>query len=221
MNSSFIILGIYGIDILILAYLATMGWKAMGFGLVTNLVLVTITAQKQIVFFGLESNFGCFPYAAVTFAISVCADRHGIVGCMRLLNAAFFSLLLTLVTTNLLLYLPIIEGNDAIHNALAVIFKTSLQIGFASFLAFYSAQSLNVVLINRLHLPQIIKKPIASTITQFVDSLFFFQIAFFGIWEEPTIILAAFSGFLIKSILNILDTPAYLFASRFHRSETL
>lgn len=220
MDYNTLILGsIFFADLSILVFLSRYGAKAVGFSVVMNMLLVSVLAQKEIVIFGLHNNLGVIPYAVATTSISLCAVKHGLTGCVKLINATFACLLLFLVVVGLSTLLPSMQGNESITGALKLLFSPAPQIAFASFIAFYSSQTVNCVIIERLHLPLYVRKIFANTVAQGIDSILFYQIAMVGLIPQEKIFLFIVGGVISKSILNIIDIPFFVLALRWHKEE--
>lgn len=210
------ILLIYALDLLFITFLSRFGWKALGFAAITNMILIGgVFSQKEIVFLGFQSNLGNVFYAATMFTISLCAAKQGVMGCLRLINAVAIAFVLFILMALCAVYLPTAPGNELVAVQLSALFRPVPQIMFASFISFYISQTINITLMERMDFSLWLRKPISNVIAQFADSAFFFTIAFYGIWSYDKILIAMMSGFVIKSILNIIDTPIWMLTHSF------
>jgi queuosine precursor transporter len=183
------------------------------------IVIATPAALKEVSFFGLVSNATNLCYAAVFFGMSLIATRaEGVKDAMTTVHAVFLTLVAFILVRLALAGLPIIPGNEGVGELLNRVSTTNVQVMVASFLAFYISNSINIAVImgkkfcGGLSLWK--RKLIGNLSGQLADSAVFFPVAFYGVLSGATIVQFAISGFLIKAVLNTLDTPAFLLAEK-------
>lgn len=100
------------------------------------------------------------------------------------------------------------EGQEAY----ALIFSQVPRIVFASLIAFFTGEMINAYVMARMKIwtkgKHLWTRTIGSTVVgQGMDSLIFYPIAFYGIWENDIILTVMVSNFLIKVLWEAVLTP--------------
>lgn len=194
-------------NILIISALETLGlWYAtrgsdhhrISTFVAVNMMLVVLFSQKLFVLFGLTTNVANIFYATVVLAQVLTLYKYGQEAALHTIRLTLFAVLSMLLLSSALAAFPVVQGDEGISAAVSLITNTSLYVVFASLFAFVIAQA---VLVRLLDTFSYTKAAIAVTVTQLVDSLVFFPIAFYNtpISELYTI---AVSGFLFKVIIT-------------------
>jgi queuosine precursor transporter len=180
--------------------------------IVIFLILISISGGKIVEFFGFETNTGNIFYAAIFLATYFLIERYskqegyrsvwvGFVGII------FFSVLLQLVVA--------LEGSTVTSNlnaALALAFAPASRLALASLCGYILAQTLNVYTYIRL------KEhwgdrylwacaTISNTLSQALDSIVFFGVAFWGVVPPENIGEIILMGFVIKIVFVMLAAP--------------
>lgn len=96
-------------------------------------------------------------------------------------------------------------------------FVSEPSIAIASISAFFVSQHIDVYLFFYIkrRLPKLwwLRNNASTIIAQFVDTIIFFNIAFFFEWTFKEIMFSALLDFCVKIFLSVIDTPFfYLFA---------
>ena len=181
---------IYAVDLLLLLILCR-----REHGLITlavmNMLAVAAFGEYPVHFLGYTTNAGNPFYAMVMLIVSLEARAYQDNG--RLFNACN------------LIFIAL-----AFRLACGFYFQPGQNVNLisASFVAFYLSQFVNFQLLKAKFGMGAVKI-IANVIAQAVDSIFFFSIFMLGVpewkWQDAMV-----GGFLLKALLNILDTPIYL-----------
>ncbi len=212
--NSLITLSVYHLlSIFFLCLLCRIGWKALGFGVLANMIMIPVVAQKQVEIFGYITNLGIVPYANVIFGVTILAMKYDMRGVLRMVTATYIGLLSFLVFGKLYADLPILYGNEQYSAVLLRVFENIGQISVATLLAFYAASITNTVIMHRFMRPPWVLKIWANTAAQAVDSIVFGLVAFLGALSLRDILVSALVGFLFKAYLNVIDTPLLSFAT--------
>ena len=199
-------MALYAIDIMFIAGLYRLNKNAVLVGAAINMALISVFAQRQLEFFGLQSNVGNVFYAAVIFAFSLMAyNKDDFMGKM---HAIFGSMLLFTLMGQVISYLPV--HNQLVADALGLITGTTVRIATASFMAFYLANGVNYMIINLDRFNLASRKVAANWAAQLIDSAIFFPVAFIGILPLNVVASFTVSGFIIKIFLNTIDTPVFM-----------
>ena len=103
--------------------------------------------------------------------------------------------------------------NDILQPALDVVFGNTWRIVVASILAFWVGDFVNAYVLARMKVwmagRHLWMRTIGSTILgQGVDSLVFYPVAFFGIWDHGVLLTVLAFNFTFKVGIEVLMTPA-------------
>ena len=209
-NELLFIISIFA-DIFFISLVARRGVDWLFGTIILNLVLIAIFGAKLISVFDLTTNAGNVFYACVFFATYLILERQGKKGGLRIIWMGsgfiiFFALLSQLSTQ-----LHGLSLSSSANEALAALFSFSLRITFASVLAYVFAQYVNVSIYEWLKARVIgkslwVRSNVANIVSQLVDSLLFFTIAFPEL-PGPLLVQTILVGWLVKAVIVSLGTP--------------
>ena len=115
--------------------------------------------------------------------------------------------------------------NETLQPALVTVFGTTWRVVIGSMVAFWVGDFINAYIMAKLKIvtagKHLWSRTISSTIFgQAADSLIFYPIAFYGIWDSETLLKIILFNFSFKVLIEILMTPAtYLVVNRLKRTE--
>jgi len=115
--------------------------------------------------------------------------------------------------------------NKTLQPALEVVFGSTWRIVAGSILAFWVGDFLNAYTLAKMKIWTkgrfLWTRTIGSTaVGQFADSLIFYPLAFYGIWETSTMVQVVLFNFLFKVSVEVLWTPlTYLIVNTLKRAE--
>jgi uncharacterized integral membrane protein (TIGR00697 family) len=191
---------------------------------VVNLMLVAIFGAKLISVFGGVTNAGNIFYVAAGTAVAIVTEHHGRKEGYRLILAGFGSMLGFLVLSQLAIQFSGIPEVEAISGAMNSIFHLVPRVALASLVAYAISQYLNVTIFDRLHtIPGLEflwrRTLIAGSLSQLVDSILFFTIAFAGLYSPAVFFEIMLVGFLVKLVVVVCSVP-FLYGSYLIESVT-
>ncbi|MES3006025.1 MAG: queuosine precursor transporter [Patescibacteria group bacterium] len=178
---------------------------------IVNLMLVAIFGAKLVVVFGLTTNAGNVFYACVFLATHFLLERHGKqMGLKTIWYGASFMIFFALMSQFATQFTGI-SLSDGANNAILTLFSFSLRITFASILAYIFAQCVNVLIYEWLKEKARgkflwLRINGSNIISQLVDSMLFFSIAFFDL-PGPILVQAILVGWFIKTLVVSMGTP--------------
>ena len=110
--------------------------------------------------------------------------------------------------------------NDLLQPALEIVFGNTWRIVVASIVAFWVGDFVNAYILARMKVRMqgrhLWMRTIGSTIVgQGVDSLLFYPIAFYGIWDNSTLFYVLAFNWCFKVAVEVLMTPATYLAVGF------
>lgn len=174
------------------------------------LVLANVLASRigQIGIFSVAGN----PLAYVTCFLfcDIMNEKYGEVEARKLVNTGFIvsiGYLLLLYSTYL------IPANDvSFDQSFKTVFNNSYRFIVASLSAYLISNHIDIKIFSYFRNKgkgKVSRKVASTLIGQFADSLVFALIAFIGVLDIKTIIVVILSEYLIKTIINLLETPVY------------
>lgn len=178
--------------------------------IVTNLLLVTVFAGKVVSVFGFATTVAGPFYAAIFLATDALTEKWGEKAGYRSVWIGFCSLGVFVLLGQLSLFIEPVEFSQNLHDSMKSVFDTSLRIFIASIIGYVVSQNLDVWLFHKIS--EVtggkflwLRNNLSTIVSQFVDSILFFSIAFYGVlpnWFEVAIV-----GYVAKLLIALLDTP--------------
>ena len=146
----------------------------------------------------------------------VLTEVYGYARARKVIWAGFVAMIFATVMTQTILSLPPSSSepfNDILQPALDVVFGNTWRIVVASILAFWVGDFVNAYVLARMKVwmagRHLWMRTIGSTILgQGVDSLVFYPVAFFGIWDHGVLLTVLAFNFTFKVGIEVLMTPA-------------
>ncbi len=184
------------------------------------IIIATVTiycvAGKLFDFYGITANATAATYAGIFLATDMLTETYGKKVGFRMIRIGFFSAILFIgITQFVLLFtpLPFVEG---LGGAMDTVFGTSLRIFIGSVTAYLIAQHFDVWFYHFLHKKTgdkmlWLRNCLSTGVSQFIDSVIFFTIAFYG--TVPNLVEIVLAGYLLKLAVAIIDTP-FMYASK-------
>lgn len=179
--------------------------------MVVNIILVSTFGAKLIALFGLTTNAGNVFYGSIFLAVNLMVEHFGSKEGYRAVWIGFSALILFILMGQFVLGSVGASQSADVNSAMEVVFVGVPRIALASMVAYLVVMNFNVWLFDRLRLiwpNQLWGRNILSiSLSQFIDSLIFFTIAFFGLLPLAILIQTAVVGFVLKIIVALLSTP--------------
>lgn len=177
----------------------------------TMTVVSAIAATKMISIFGLFVPGGVIIYAASFLVTDLISEVYGKKAAIKTVYYGFTAMLIFAGYSVLMIYwpaAPFYTGQAAFETVVGLSFRITM----ASLVSFMVSQYWDVIVFHRLKesSQKFISKHLwirncGSTITsQFIDSVIFISIAFYGIYDIWPLIV---SQYIVKVIIALLDTP--------------
>jgi len=194
--------------------------------IIAGVILANIQVVKLVDVFGFTATLGNILYGSVFFATDVLNELYGKKEARRGVMIGFAAMLSAVVYMQfaLLLNPSPFEEAQQIHESLSVIFSVLPRIVFASIVAYLFSQLHDVwafqfwrKLTSGKYLW--LRNNASTFVSQFIDSIIFTFIAFWGVYEFSTWIQIALTTYVFKWIVAAADTPFLYAARRMARSE--
>ena len=153
-----------------------------------------------VLFFPLSYVFG-----------DVLTEVYGYARARKVIWVGFIGVVFASIMSFIIVSLPPAPGWEG-QEAYALIFGQVPRIVLASLIAFFTGEMINAYILARMKIwtkgKHLWTRTIGSTIVgQGADSLIFYPVAFFGLWDNDTLITVMFSNFLIKVGWEAVLTP--------------
>lgn len=178
---------------------------------VLALAAANVISSKVITIFGFSAPAGIIVYPVTFMVTDVVSEVYGKRSSKRVVWTGFAMMILLLIITRVAIWLPpapFYKHQEAFH----LIFNASSRIIVASLIAYLVSQSCDVALFhfwrevtNTRYLW--IRNNVSTMTSQFIDTVLFILIAFYGIYSFSDCFRLIGGQFLFKVIFAILDTP--------------
>lgn len=143
-------------------------------------------------------------------------EVYGYARARKVIWAGFGAMIFATLMTQVIIHLPPSPHepfNAVLQPAIEIVFGNTWRIVVASILAFWLGDFVNAYVMARMKIMTagrfLWMRTIGSTVLgQGVDSLVFYPIAFFGIWNSDTLLIVLAFNFAFKVGVEVLMTPA-------------
>lgn len=199
-------------------------------GLFAWMVLAAVTANVQVVktveIFGLTATLGNIVYASSFLATDILSENHGAATARKGIGLGFAGIVFFTVAMQLaLLFEPAAE--DFAHSGMAAIFAILPRITLASLAAYLVSQFHDVwaYALWKRKFPSTrylwLRNNLSTIVSQFIDSIVFTSIAFFGVFSARVFFEILLTTYLLKLVIALLDTPFLYVARRWSDKERI
>lgn len=178
---------------------------------VLALAAANVIASKVIMIFGLSAPAGIIVYPVTFMVTDVVSEVYGKHYSKRVVWTGFAMMLLLLAITQVAIWLPPTPFYKQ-QGAFKQIFSASARIIIASLIAYLASQTCDVALFhfwrnvtNARYLW--IRNNLSTMTSQFIDTVLFILIAFYGIYSLPDCLRLIGGQYLFKFVFAVLDTP--------------
>lgn len=192
-------------------------------GIFMWIVLATILANIQVLslvdLFGIEANLGNILYGTIFLGTDVLNEIYGKKEAKKGVYIGFSVMFITVVIMQIAINFTTNPEDWAMPH-LKEIFGFLPIIFIASMAAFIVSQLVDVYIFDKIKekLPDTkflwIRNNGSTLISQFIDTLIFVPIAFYGTYSNPVLFKLLISTYLIKLIVALLDTPIIYIAKK-------
>lgn len=182
-----------------------------------SLVLCNIQVLKIVHLFGITTTLGNILYSGIFLATDIMSECYGKKEARQAVLISFIFLILATVYMQIaLIYIPAPEDFAQPH--LEAIFGLLPRVTLASLLAYGISQHFDIF--TFLHIKKItggrflwLRNNASTLASQFLNSLIFCSVAFYGLYPFGVVMEILFSTYIIKAIVTVLETP-FVYAGR-------
>ena len=166
--------------------------------IITIVIISAIVAVRKVELIGITATANIIIYPLTYLLVTCFKEKYGDKKTFKLLNV---SVICTLVAIVLISFSSVFPNYSI--NSLAELYKSNVQILLATITAFYSSQTVNLLIYNYLRYDESIKFLLSSTIAVTLDSLIFAAICGINVLSFSEI-FKLFTGQYIFNAFSLL-----------------
>ena len=192
---------------------------------ITSLIIANVVAGKVIMLF----DFFVLPAAVVSYAITfLCTDviheKYGKQEAKNTIHIGLIALVLGSILITIAGLLPVAPFLAERQEAFDIILGQNYRFVFASLVAYYVSQLLDINVFGKLKerfggKHKWLRNNTSTMCAQFIDTCIFITIAFAGV--VPSLFVMIFSQYIFKIGLAAIDTPLFYFFTRKEKERKL
>lgn len=179
-------------------------------------IVANIEVAKCVDIFGLAVTLGNVIYGSTFLSTDILSENHSHEDAKKSVYIGFFFLLAsTLLFQVSLRFIP--NESDFASESMKTLFSLVPRFAVASTVCFFISNRIDVFLYKKIgeHTDKAWIKNNAATMTaQLLDSVMFTFLAFGGLYDIKTLWELAFTTYLMKVVIAVLDTPFLYWAKR-------
>lgn len=187
-------------------------------GLFAWMGIATVIANIEVIkccdMFGMAVALGNVAYGSTFLSTDILNEMYGGKEARKAVKLGFFALVAyTVMIQSALMFIP--NAQDFASEPMKTIFQFAPRICITSIGCYYVSNMINTYLYQffRKHFkPMWVRNNAATIIAQFVDTVAFTFIAFWGIFDIQTMIEIIVTAYIMKVIVAAMDTPFLYFA---------
>lgn len=211
----FIIATIVNLAFVLVAWRLGKTWLFLAIAI--NLLFTSIFGAKLITLFGFVVSVTGITYSAIFIGTDILTEHHGKRAGYQSIWLGFFALLMLLGIGQLFLLFEPFEFALVPSEAMDEIFGSIVRLVIASFIAYLIAQHFDVWFYHKIHEMTgerllWLRNNLSTIVSQALDSVLFFTIAFYGTLPNDKLIELTIAGYLMKLAVAVLDTPFIYFS---------
>jgi len=184
-------------------------------------VLANIQVVKTFELLGFVMTLGNTTYASINMATDLLNEQHGGKEARRAVWFGFFFLSVSTIVMQLALVFEPDASGGAMHGAMAQLFELAPRVAAGSLSAYLVSQVLDVQLFGRLRRRYAARNQFwiringSTAVSQFIDSLVFCAIAFWGEFPQDVWLQILLTTYLMKFVISVASTPVLYLARTF------
>lgn len=205
--------------------LIILGYKLFGknglyMWIVLSAILANVQVLKTVELFGQVATLGNIMYGTSFLATDILSEKYGKQAARKGVYIGMFTLLVTAVLMTIsLMFTP--DNSDWVQSSLANIFGIIPRIAFASLVAYFISQmhdtwAYDFWMVKTKHVW--IRNNASTVVSQFIDTIIFTFIAFYGIFEMEIFVSILITTYIFKVVIAAVDTPFIYLAKKIDKS---
>ncbi len=177
-----------------------------------SIILANIQVSKLVVLFGVETTLGNIAYSSIFLISDIITENYGRKEAQKVVGLGFLTMIFTTLVMNIVILLnPSVNDMNQIH--IKALFTPFIRLTVASLTAYVISSNCDIYLYQFIKkmLPSFknlwIRNNASTLISQVIDNVIFTLIAFYGVYDNSTVISIMFSTYFLKIITSLCDTP--------------
>ncbi|MDN5204586.1 queuosine precursor transporter [Fulvivirgaceae bacterium BMA10] len=193
---------------------------------ISNIMFTNMVSSKIVTIFGLDATVANVFYAAIFLATDLLSEHYGKKVALRAVWLGFFALVPIVFFAPLVNMFQGTLYSQDVHYALGVIFGKAVRISVASLAAYLLANFFDVWWFHKIKNRYPDKKYLwlrnngSTILSQFIDNSTFTLLAFAAAVPFDALWQIFISGYIIKIIVAVCDTP-FVYLSHFFKPEDI
>lgn len=183
-------------------------------------VLANIITAKNAEVFGLSTAIGTVMFASIFLATDVLSECYSKEDAKKAVYIGLAANIVLICATQIALhYTP--SQFDYADGAMQTLFSLNLRISIASAVMYFISNLADVYLFNKIKDKMNgkalwLRNNVSTIICNCLENFGFIGLAFWGIYDLPTILTIAVSTSIIEMIVAVCDTPFLYIARKIH-----
>lgn len=181
-------------------------------------IIANIQVVKTVELFGMAVTLGNIVYASSFLVTDILSENYGKEEAKKAVYVGFSAIIALTILMNLaLLFTP--HPEDFAQGALSTIFSLLPRIAAGSLIAYFISQRHDVWAYEfwKKRWPSNraiwLRNNLSTMVSQAIDTVIFFTIAFWGIYSTPVFIELMLTTYVMKWLVAALDTP-FIYAAK-------
>ncbi len=200
------------------------GKTGLYFWIVIASLLANIEVLIMVDAYGMEMTLGNVCFASTFLATDILSERYGKEAANKAVKVGFFTLIaFVVITQSWLLFTP--SESDFAFESIKTVFSNTPRLALSSLIVYLIVQKVDIVLYHKLwdfskSKYEDSKKMLwlrnngSTLISQFLNTVLFTVFAFYGIYDNESLISIIISSYIIFIFISIIDTPFIYFARK-------
>lgn len=180
-------------------------------------VLANVITAKNVDVFGLSTAIGTVMFASTFLATDILSENYGKSSARKAVYFGLFSTAVLIIAMQIALaYAP--SAFDYADSPMRILFGLNIRVSVASMVMYFIANMGDVLLFNKLkektggkHLW--LRNNVSTILCNCLENFGFIFLAFYGVYDLPTVANIAISTSIVEMIAALIDTP-FLYLSR-------
>lgn len=174
-------------------------------------ILANVITAKNAVIYGFSTAIGSVMFASTFLATDILSECYSEKDAKKAVYLGLFSSVLLIISTQIALrYVP--SDIDYANDAMSLLFSMNLRISLSSMLMYFIANMADIYIFNKLKekmngKQMWLRNNVSTILCNCLENFGFIGLAFWGMYDLPTIIMISLSTSAIELIVALLDTP--------------
>jgi hypothetical protein len=213
MNNIFLLLAAGLVEILCLVELVALKKEWYYAFIVVNLILVTLLGSKIISFFSYSTNTGNIFYLSAVLGSLILLEVHGRRSAFLSVPAGILGVGFFVIMVEFVMSMSGTGVGRELDQAMFTLFSDMPRVAFSSLSSLALTLPVGIYLLDKLkgiHVDRFVRILLAVIVSQILDSIIFFSLAFFGTISPSMLAVSILTGFCVKMGFVLIASPFIL-----------